>query len=68
MNSHNEEVFDGVVANISESGLCILTTHSLSQGEQIRIMKQNSQLFQKATVRWSQKSNEFYCKAGIEFT
>jgi hypothetical protein len=65
---NSEEVFDGVIANISESGLCLLSTTYLSQGEQIHILKHdNPQSFQTASVRWSQKSNEFYCKAGVEF-
>ena len=62
-----DEVFDAVVADISESGLCLLTTSSLSKGQEIVIKNDTLAFNKKAIVRWSEKYNDFYYKAGVEF-
>jgi len=59
--------FDGVVANISESGFCLLTTHPLSKDDTIRVEKKISASSGRATVRWIDRSQKHYCKAGLEF-
>jgi hypothetical protein len=59
--------FDGVVANISESGFCLLTTHPLSKDDTIIMKKKISDSSGRATVRWVDRSNKYYCKAGLEF-
>jgi hypothetical protein len=63
---HSEEIFDGVIANISESGVCLLTTDPLSKGQDITIKNKISATSQTATVRWSTKYHDLYYKAGLE--
>jgi len=58
--------FDGVVANISQSGFCLLTTHPLSKADTITV-KKISDFSGRAAVRWVDRSNKYYCKAGLEF-
>jgi hypothetical protein len=62
-----EESFDGVVANISESGFCLFTTCPLDKGDKISIKKKRLEASGTATVRWIDRSNKYYCKAGLEF-
>jgi hypothetical protein len=61
-----DESFDGVITDISESGLCLLTTNMLHAGEKIIIQNSISTSPRSATVRWSTEYNEYY-KAGLEF-
>jgi len=64
---HTNETFDGVITDISESGLCLLTTTPLNKGQDI-LIKINPAAFSKtATVRWSKQYDDLYCKAGLEF-
>ncbi len=62
-----QESFDGVVANISESGFCILTTYPLGKDDTITIKKRSLSPSGTAAVRWIDRSNKYYCKAGLEF-
>jgi hypothetical protein len=64
---HTDETFDGVIADISESGLCLLTTTPLNKGQEIVIKINPSAFSQTATVRWSRQYEDLYCKAGLEF-
>jgi hypothetical protein len=59
--------FDGVIANISESGFCLLTTYPLSKDNTIIVKKKISASSGRATVRWIDRSHKYYCKAGLEF-
>jgi hypothetical protein len=63
-----QESFDGVVANISESGFCLFTTYPLDKNDTITIKKKKLSISDAATVRWIDRSNKYYCKAGLEFT
>jgi hypothetical protein len=62
-----EAFFDGVVANVSESGFCLLTTYRLRRDDTIIVKKKISASSGRATVRWVDRSNKYYCKAGLEF-
>jgi hypothetical protein len=62
-----EAFFDGVVANVSESGFCLLTTYPLRKEDTVRMKKKNNMSSDRATVRWIDRSNKYYCKAGLEF-
>jgi hypothetical protein len=62
------ETFDGVVVNVSESGLCILTTHLLNKGQKIEIRGNVDAGPQSAIVRWALKRNSLYYKVGLKFT
>jgi len=63
---HPEEIFDGVIANISESGVCLLTTDPLSKGQDITIKNKIPATSQTATVRWSTRYHDLYYKTGLE--
>jgi hypothetical protein len=62
-----EKNYDGVVTDISDSGLSLLTTSPLKDRQRI-IMLDKSGLFEKAAiVRWSQKYDDLLYKIGLEF-
>jgi Tfp pilus assembly protein PilZ len=62
-----EKNYDGVITDISDSGLCLLTTSPLKDRQRI-IMLDKSGLFEKAAiVRWSQKYDDLLYKIGLEF-
>ena len=60
------ETFDGVLVNVSESGLCILTNDLLNKGQQIRITDNGHTINKSAVVRWTEKYNDLYYKVGLE--
>jgi hypothetical protein len=60
------ETFDGVLVNVSDSGLCILTNDPLSKGQQIRITADGHAINKSAVVRWIEKYNDLYYKVGLE--
>jgi hypothetical protein len=62
----SEEIFDGVIANMSASGVCLLTTNPLSNGQDITIKNKIPATSQTATVRWSTKYHDLYYMAGLE--
>lgn len=62
-----QESFDGVVANISESGFCLFTTYPLGKDDTITIKRKIPAPSGTATVRWIDRSNKYYCRAGLEF-
>ena len=64
---HPDETFDGVLADISDSGLCLLTTTPLNKGEEILVKINPAAFSQGAVVRWSKQYDNLYCKAGLEF-
>jgi|WetSurMetagenome_2_1015567.scaffolds.fasta_scaffold1414239_1 hypothetical protein len=64
---HTDETSDGVIADISESGLCLLTTTPLNKGQEIVIKINPSAFSQTAVVRWSKRYDALYCRAGLEF-
>jgi hypothetical protein len=54
----------GIISDMSESGMCLLTTDPLKRGEKI-VIKSNP-LSKIAIVRWSSEGGLYY-KAGLEF-
>jgi len=60
------ETFYGVVVNVGESGLCILTNDLLNKGQQIRITDNGHTVNKSAVVRWTEKYNDLYYKVGLE--
>jgi len=66
--SKREETFDGVIATMNESGICLLTSRNLTNGQKIAI-KDNDYLSEKtATVRWSEQYNKYFYKVGLRFS
>ena len=61
------EVFEGIIANISDSGFCLLTTTPLDNGTKIAIRNQMHFNSQSAAVRWNTKDHNLYYKVGLEF-
>ena len=61
-----DETFYGVVVNMSETGLCILTSDPLSEGQHIRITDNGKAINQAAVVRWTEKYSDLYYKIGLE--
>lgn len=60
---------EGTAINISNSGLCLLTSHSLTEGQEIAIKS----IFpiplpsETASVVWVEKSEDFTVKTGLSF-
>jgi c-di-GMP-binding flagellar brake protein YcgR len=65
--STTNEIFGGVIADTSESGICLLTDNHLSKGQKITIKNGISPFSRTAIVYWSEKYNHFYYKTGLEF-
>jgi Tfp pilus assembly protein PilZ len=62
-----EKTYDGVITDISDSGICLLTTSPLKDRQRI-IMLDRSRLSERAAiVRWSQKYDDMFYKIGLEF-
>jgi len=60
--------FDSFVTNISQSGICLLTTETLKHGQEIKIENHIVQPPQTATVRWSKDYYYgLYYSYGLEF-
>jgi len=60
--------FDGLIMDISDSGVCILTTSHLNDRERIIIEDKSSSSGKLAIVRWSEKYDDMFYKIGLEFT
>jgi hypothetical protein len=60
------ETFYGVVVNVSESGLCILTNDLLNKGQQIRITDNGLAINKSAVVSWTEKYNDLYYRVGLK--
>jgi hypothetical protein len=61
------KTFEAVITDISEFGLCLLTTSHLKDGQNI-IISNNAQFYEKpAIVQWSQEYEDMFYKIGLEF-
>jgi len=61
------ESFDGIITDISDSGICLLTTNSLSKGQKISMNIGTSASSRTAIVRWSERFDSLYYAVGLEF-
>jgi len=61
------EIFIGFTLNFSDSGLCLLTPNLLKEGQEIIIKSNFPPLLKKATIRWIEKYDNVFHKAGLEF-
>lgn len=60
--------FDGLITDMSDSGLCLVTNSHLKHGQRI-VIQDGSYLSEKvAIVRWTQKFDDIFYKIGLEFT
>jgi len=63
--SNNKSSFYGIISDMSESGMCLLTTRHLKNGEKI-ILKMVNPFSKIAVVCWSSIGG-LYHKAGLKF-
>jgi hypothetical protein len=64
---NTDEAFEGVVADLSESGFCLLTAIPLREGEKIEIKNNMPHSLRSASVRWVRNDSDLYNKVGLEF-
>ncbi len=58
------ENFGGVITDISDSGMCLLTSNPLCKGQKIIV---NMATARTAIVRWSERFDSSYYTVGLEF-
>ncbi len=58
----------GATVNISDAGMCVVTSSHLREGDSIIIRNELALLSRKATVRWVRNYRHNFCKAGLLFT
>lgn len=64
----SQEMHIGAMLNVSDSGMCVVTSTQLREGGRIIIKNERSLLSQKAIVRWVKNFQQNFCKAGLLFT
>jgi hypothetical protein len=64
---HGSESLEGIIANISDSGFCLLTTSQLESGTNIAIRGQMFPGHKSAAVRWSMRNRDLYYRVGLKF-
>jgi hypothetical protein len=57
----------GATLNVSDSGMCVVTSTHLRGGERITIKNELSLFSQKAIVQWIKNFQQNFCKAGLMF-
>lgn len=62
------DTFDGLITDMSDSGLCLLTTAELKNHQKIIIQDRACSSEEVAIVKWSEKYDDIFYKVGIEFT
>jgi len=63
---NDDDIFEGTIENISESGMCLFTSQSLTEGQEITI---KSLLFlpsETAVVCWIEPQDDSY-RIGLKF-
>ena len=61
-------IFDGLVVNISKSGICINTLKLLDRGQKIYFKSNDSRFCRTAVVRWTENVTPVFFRIGLEFT
>ena len=62
------KTFDGLIMDISDYGVCLLTTSQLKDRQRIIIEDKSCSSEKVAIVRWSEKYDDMFYKIGLEFT
>ena len=62
------KTFNGLITDISDSGVCLLTTSQLKDRQRIIIEDKSCSSEKVAIVRWSEKYDDMFYKIGLEFT
>jgi len=63
-----KRTLDGLITDISDSGLCLLTNSQLKHGQRLVIQGESYLSDKIASVRWTQKFDDIFYKIGLEFT
>ena len=63
--SFNNDVYDGIISDISVLGICLLTTDPVECGEKI-VFSNDNLTSKSAVVLWSDRG-AFYYKVGLKF-
>jgi hypothetical protein len=61
------EIYVGHTLNLSETGMCVYTSASVSPGQEIILKSDEPRLFRKAVVRWVDRYDAITYKMGLEF-
>jgi hypothetical protein len=61
------EIFEADVINYNQTGLCLLSTNCISEGEEITIRNFMNFTSQDAKVIWVEKADEGLYKIGLSF-
>jgi hypothetical protein len=64
----DDEIFKGIVINITKDGICLLITNPLNEGQEITIKSTIPVSSQTAVVHWIEKKDKDYYKVGLVFT
>jgi hypothetical protein len=59
--------FAGVMIDISDSGMCLYTSHELHKGEEILIQEKLPVKYRKATVVWVKNYYREFYRVGLTF-
>jgi len=65
--SATTRTFDGLITDVSDCGLCLVTNSQLKYGQRIIIQDEPYLSEKVAIVRWTQKFDDIFYKIGLEF-
>jgi hypothetical protein len=63
----HDDIYDGLIINVSEAGMCMYADVPLPEGENIEIVNALPVSSQKATIRWVEKYLPDLYKIGLVF-
>ncbi|MEW6001445.1 MAG: PilZ domain-containing protein [Nitrospirota bacterium] len=64
----SDEIFEGLVINISRQGLCLFISNPLRAGKEITIKSFMDITSQTAKVRWIEKVDDIHYRTGLVFS
>jgi hypothetical protein len=68
LGAFDSEIFEGLVLNISETGICLIISNSFSIGQEITLKDFDIYGSSKtATVQWIEKADQKHYKVGLIF-
>lgn len=64
---NSEQCFEGIINDISYSGISLFVSTPLFEGQEITLMSDDKTLNRRATVCWSREVGDNIYKVGLEF-
>jgi hypothetical protein len=61
------ESFEGIIDNVSEYGVCLITSYPLKEGQEIAIKEDLGLPSKTAIVCWVEKHDEGHYTVGLDF-